>query len=255
MKKQEKTLLSALFQRLFIIITVSLPCCAEASNFLTIKNQVFFAHTGDYVVFAKGSQRFFLAVKSVDNTGAWIELIEFPSLCYTDRCLLENGSWKLLVHQLTSHKKVFLIHLPKNEAHSVFSLDQESNVWNFTSPGAAPIFLNTLLSLELSPAPQQLIKTQGKDRRPWSPTVSVQGEKTSNLSAQAWHALWPKGSSLLSDKNVLIYFTSTSISPFPLWISIETSKGHIIVRAIELGKDITSPYPSANLTTKNPSKT
>ncbi|WP_375793157.1 hypothetical protein O1W69_03370 [Chlamydia sp. 12-01] len=240
MKKQEKIRLSPLFQRLFILVIFLCPFSALTEVPHSLKQNIFHARTGDYAVFSKGIQKFFLFVKSVSSDTVWIEMTEFPHLSQQDRTLIQNAQWKSLINDLHSPRRVFLISLSKEKMH-IFCLNPKTQQLRRLQSEDLPIF-STLLQLSLNKAPDHLIKRQGKNQDPWSPRITVEGNRSVKIPAQAWHANWPKDSSVLSEKNVLMYFTACEISAFPLWTSIETPKGTVILRTIDVGYDALSPY-------------
>ncbi|AAP05404.1 hypothetical protein [Chlamydia caviae] len=240
MKKQEKIRLSSLFQRLFILVLFLSPFPAFTEAPLSLKQNIFRARTGDYAVFSKGVQKFFLFVKSVSSDTVWIEMTEFPHLSQQDRALVQNKPWKSLIHELHSPRRVFLISLSKKDI-DIFCLNPKTHQLRRLQPEDLPIF-STLLQLSLNEAPNHLIKRQGKNQDPWSPRITIEGNCSLKTPAQAWHANWPKDSSVLSGKNVLMYFTACEISAFPLWTSIETPKGTVVLRTIDVGHDASSSY-------------
>ncbi|MEF9497510.1 hypothetical protein [Chlamydia sp. 04-14] len=240
MKKQEKIRLSPLFQRLFILVIFFYPCSGFAESPISVKQNIFRARAGDYAVFSKGVQKFFLFVKSVSSDTAWIEMTEFPHLSQQDRVLIQNTPWKNLINDLHSPRRVFLISLSTKDMH-IFCLNPKTQQLRRLQSEDLPVF-STLLQLSLNEAPDHLIKRQGKNRDPWSPRITVEGSYSLKTPAQAWCANWPKDSSVLSGKNVLMYFTACEISVFPLWTSIETPKGTVVLRAIDVGHEASSPY-------------
>ncbi|CRI74675.1 Uncharacterised protein [Chlamydia trachomatis] len=64
------------------------------------------------------------------------------------------------------------------------------------------------------------------------------------LPSSAWISVWPKDSSPLSEKNILIYFSNNERLAFPLWTSIETPTGTVIIKTIEMGHQAASSYPA-----------
>ncbi|BAE81121.1 conserved hypothetical protein [Chlamydia felis Fe/C-56] len=240
MKKQEKTRLSSLFQRLFVLVIFLFPCSAFSEFSHSLKKNIFLAQTGDYAVFSKGSQKFFLFVKSASPESMWIEMTEFPHLSQQDRALIQNTPWKSLINKLLSPRRIFLISLTKQDI-CIFCLNPKTQELRRMQTNDLPMFV-TLLQLSLNEAPAHLIKKQGNNQSPWSPKITIEGNGSVKAPAQAWHAKWPKDSSVLSEKNVLMYFTAPEISVFPLWTSIETPKGTIVLRTIDVGHNAVSPY-------------
>ncbi|WP_348662822.1 hypothetical protein [Chlamydia vaughanii] len=242
MKKQEKTRLFPLFQRLFLVAIFLLPYHLQAQSSHSLKTNICQAQTGDYAVFSKGQQRFFLLVKSAEANHAWIEMTEFAHLSQQERTLAKDTPWKTLIHKLTSPRKVFLIYLSSSTVN-IFCVNSKTGALDLLQKDDTMPFIATLLQLSLNHAPSHLVKTQGKNQDPWSPRVSLEGRASSvKVPTQAWHATWPHDTSILSGKNVLMYFTASEISVFPVWASIDTPKGAIVLRAIDVGHEATSPY-------------
>ncbi|WP_038500571.1 hypothetical protein [Chlamydia avium] len=242
MKRQEK-MLSLPFMFLFFLITFLFPPLElKAQDISSFKKNIFLARQGDYAVFSKGSQILFLLVKSTSNNAVWLEITEFSYLSPQERALVKDTPWKTLIHTLKADKKIFLIHLSHQDT-AVFSFNPKTQAWIPSKQNGITPFLSTLLHLSLKNAPKHLIKTQGKgeDQIPWSPKVSLDGMHPIKVPTQAKHALWPPDASVLSGKNILMYFTVSDISVFPIWISIDTPKGAIILRAIDIGHEATSP--------------
>ncbi|WP_139415245.1 hypothetical protein [Chlamydia abortus] len=250
MKKQEKTRLFPLFQRLFILVIFLCPCSAFSQSPHSLKKNLFHAQAGDYAVFSKGGQKFFLFVKSISAETVWIEMTEFPHLSQQDRALLKNTPWKTVISHLYSPRRVFVISLSKRDL-LIFSLNLKTQQLQQIQTDDLPLFA-TLVQLSLNEAPVHLIKTQGKKNDPWSPRITLEGNSSVNMPVQAWHAHWPKDSSILSEKNVLMYFTAPEISVFPLWTSIETPKGSVVLRTIDVGHHAISPYSYSIPKIENP---
>lgn len=238
MKRQEKTS-SFLWLCQFFLAIFLLPWQLAAHDITSLKRNIFLASTGDYAVFSKGSQRIFLLVKSISSDSVWIEVTDFPYLSPPERALAKETPWKDLIHTLKANKKVFLIYLSPHNTQ-VFSFHSKTQTWIPSNQNDTIPFLFTLLRLSLRNAPADVIKTQGKDHSIWSPRVSLDGKRPEKIPTQAKHAFWPPDASLLSGRNILMYFTAPEVSVFPVWISIDTPKGAIIIRAIDIGHDATS---------------
>ncbi|WP_231881964.1 hypothetical protein [Candidatus Chlamydia sanziniae] len=207
----------------------------------TIKQNIFLAKPGDYTVLSRGTQRIFLLVKSMTPDAVWLEILDFPCLTYRDRTLTQKTSWKIAIHQLNSSSKIFVF-LLHSQYIKMFALNMETHTLvPLTSFEEAPLF-SKILQLSLLPAPKELIKIQGKNQTPWSPKVSIEGTPQVSVATEMWHGLWPNDLSPLSGTDVLMYFTFPEISVFPLWASIQTPKGPVTLRTIDVGHEATSPY-------------
>ncbi|ANG65747.1 hypothetical protein M787_000170 [Chlamydia gallinacea 08-1274/3] len=240
MKRQEKMHPLPMLFQLFLIMFLSLPFGLKAQEISSFKKNIFLAHPGDYAVLSKGSQKIFLLVKSISPDAVWLEITEFPHLSPSERTLVKDTPWKTLIHTLKAHKKISLIYLSYQDTR-VFSFNSKTHSWIPSNQNDLNPFLSTLLHLSLRNAPTHLIKTQGKDQTPWSPKVSLNGMPSVKIPTQAKHTFWPPDTSALSGRSILMYFTVPDISVFPIWISIDTPKGEVIVRAIDVGHDATSP--------------
>nr|CRI42239.1 Uncharacterized protein BN1224_DC9_AO_00030 [Chlamydia pneumoniae] len=241
MKKQGKTLFLFLFLSFLFSTAFSGLFASQTSSLRTIQENIFLAKTGDYTVLSRGSQRTFVLVKSTTPKTVWIEIIHFPCIAYKERPSLEQASWKTVIHQLESPSQVFVVSL-SSEGSQFFSLNTRTKSLEPVGKSTTvPAFLQ-IFDLPLSPAPANVIKTKGKENKPWSPKVSFEGAPLTSISVNAWQGLWPKDRGPLSETGILMYFTQPDISVFPLWVSIETPKGTSIVRAVDIGHGATSPY-------------
>jgi hypothetical protein len=109
-------------------------------------------------------------------------------------------------------------------------------------------FLSKLLSLPLTQIKEEERKKIGPapkgdeiDRRKvWNPPLVSEGSKIKTFS-EAWKAVWPQDSSLLSSCQITLYFPPKEISTFPSWI--EASNGHFnySVKMVDSGKNMSSP--------------
>lgn len=236
--------------QLFLIIFLSFPFGLKAQEIFSFKRNIFLARPGDYAVFSKGSQKIFLLVKSISPDAVWLEITEFTHLSPSERTLVKETPWKTLIHTLKSNKKISLIYLSHHQDTQVFNFNSKTCSWTPSHQNDLNPFLATLLHLSLRNAPTHLIKTQRKDQTPWSPKVSLNGMPSMKIPTQAKHTFWPPDASILSGKSILMYFTVPDISVFPIWISIDTPKGEVIIRAIDVGHDATSPLTYSFPTTK-----
>lgn len=199
----------------------------------TLQNQLFRGQKNDYAVFAQASKRFFTSIREISSDTLWLEITEFPFLNYQDRQLLEQqSSWKNVIHQLTSKRETFIVKISKQES-CLFVLDPKTNRLHPISIKAAPKLLK-LLNVTLHAAPASKLK-MNNDNKPWRPQISLEGQITPYQTIKMYSSTWPQDGSLLSGNCILIYFTSQNISVFPIWTSIETIKGPMIIKTIDVG--------------------
>lgn len=243
MKKQEKMHPQNLLKVFifFLAFFISYPS-AEAHSPLqsSIQEKILTARPGDYAVLSRGSQKFFFLIRQSSSEATWVEMSEFASLTQQEKKLVEQSSWKNAFHQLQSSKKVYLLRISKNPL-MIFVL-KNAQWMPLSEKDPLPFFVK-ILRLPLSPAPSHLIKYKGKERTPWSPRTSLNGEPIT-LPSSAWISVWPKDSSPLSEKNILIYFSNNERLAFPLWTSIDTPTGTVIIKTIEMGHQAASSYPA-----------
>lgn len=241
MKKQEKTPLTRLFQ-LLVFIAILFPFCPLlASPLKTIRDDAFASKPGDYAVFSRGSKKIFLLVRSVSSQQVCIEIIEFASLSQKERALLQNASWKQLIHQLQSPRRIFFISLARDRL-AVYCWNPSKDEWRRLEQISDHPFFVKLLQLPLSPVPQGLLRTSG--RGIWSPQAVIEGSPKQKKTIPLL-ATWPKDASLLSERKIVMYFADPHVSIFPLWTSIETPTGPVIVKTIDTGHNALSPHSYA----------
>lgn len=134
MKKQGKTRLGFLFLGL-LFSPIRLQA---ASPTHTIQQNIFLAKSGDFIVFSRGSQRIFILVKSASQDSVCLEIIDFPTLLYSERNLPQETSWKTAIHQLKSPAKVTVLYLSKKKYPSFFLVFENfSTLSHFKCPGLA----------------------------------------------------------------------------------------------------------------------
>lgn len=242
MKKQEKMhseFLLKVFIFFFAFFFFLPPAEAHSPRHLSVQDKILTSCSGDYAILSRGSQKFFFLVRHNSPEATWIEISEFSCLTQQDKKLIEQSSWKETFHQLRSPKSVYLLQIARNN-FSIFVL--KKNEWTHSQEKDSLPFFIKMLRLPLSPAPAHLIKYNGKTHTPWSPRTSFGGENIT-LPSSAWVAVWPKDSSSLSGKNILMYFSDDTRLTFPLWTSIDTPTGPVIIKTIELGHQASSPHP------------
>lgn len=240
MKKQAKTRLFTLLRAASFFSVFFFHTYLQADS-LTIQNNIFLSQPGDYVTLSKGNKKVFLFIKDVSESRVLIEMSEFASLSQKDKALSKNIPWKDLIHQLHSPRKLFLISLTRNNA-TAFFLETKTQKWKQLNTEAELPLVVKLLQLPLKPVPPHLLKKSGKDKTLWQPKVVIEGSPTQTQSIYAKLATWPQDVSALSGKKILMYFADHNVSVFPLWISIDTPTGPVIVHAIDTGHNANSPY-------------
>lgn len=243
MKKQEKMHPRNLLKLFifFFAFFVFLPFAeARSLHHSSMQEKILNSCSGDYAIFSRGSQKIFFLVRENSPETTWVEITEFSNLTQQEKKMIEQQSWKQAFHQLQSPRKVYLLRISRDSL-SIFVLKNTHWV-SFQRKDPLPFFVK-ILRLPLSPAPNHLIKYKGKERTPWSPKTSFDGNPVI-LPSRAWISIWPKDSSPLSEKNILMYFSDEENLAFPLWTSIDTPTGTVIIKTLELGHQASSPYPA-----------
>lgn len=111
-------------------------------------------------------------------------------------------------------------------------------------------FLIPLLSLELLFLPESARLQKGATERagnissrPWGPPQVKQGKKVNHPEYDVYTAQWPRDSSDLSEKQMILYFDKNDQDfPFPYWIQTHEGMFKFKVRAIDSGKGLRSPF-------------
>lgn len=228
---------------LLLIFTSSLVIhtIGSADNTISLQERLFHGHKDDYAVFAQGTKRFFTSIREVSADSLWLEITEFAFLNYQDKKLIEQqSSWKNLLPQLTSSRETFIAKISEQDS-CLFALDPKTNTWKPSSLEEAPKLFK-LLKISLYSAPESKLKMDNNNE-PWRPKVSLEGKTTPYQTMSVYTSTWPQDGSLLSGNCILIYFTSPTLSAFPIWTAIETFKGPVIIRTIDVGHQVTSPNP------------
>lgn len=229
-----------LFLIFVILFTDQAPLQAE--DLTTVQEHLFHGKKNDYSVFAQGSKRIFVLIREISSNTVWLEFTEIPFLNYQDKKLLEqNPSWKHTIHQLTSPQETFLVKISKQEAFKLFLLDPKTKQWSPVTIDQAPKLLH-LLNIPLTAASPTQLKKYNNNQL-WRPKLSCEGENFSYQTINAYSTAWPQDGSFLAGNCILVYFTSANISALPIWVSIDTFKGPVIIRTIDVGHQAISSIP------------
>lgn len=207
----------------------------------TIQDLLFKAEQGDYAVFSQGSKKIFVLVRKTDPQNIWLEISEFVSLTFQDKRILDRGSWKSVLHQLSSPRQISLTRFSLQQQSQIYIWNSKTSLWNKASATQVSRLL-ALLHLPLTEAPKNKIKLDS-NHRPWKPRLFVEGKPTSYQTSKVYISTWPKDGSALEGNEVLLYCTTPEVSAFPLWISIDTPTGCMILKNIEMGHHATSTFP------------
>ncbi len=109
-------------------------------------------------------------------------------------------------------------------------------------------FLSKLLSLPLTRIKHEERKRIGPaptddatdHRKVWNPPLVFEGTKI-KAPCEAWKALWPQDSSLLSSCQITLYFPPKEISSFPSWIEANNGHFNYSIKMVDSGKNMSSP--------------
>ncbi|WP_213357592.1 hypothetical protein [Chlamydiifrater phoenicopteri] len=223
MSEKSLVTISAKIKFLTLLFTcfLSFPVSAEFSR-QVLKEQLLTGSSGDYIVLAKGRSFSFLSLQKTLSKKIFIEEVFFPHL--------PQGSQQELFN--LSSKDALLQKYPGTKTHLTLS---EENLFSLEDPKAdinMLCFLNTLLHLPFSPSPSSSKKTQETSFLP----LTIDGERSPKVPVRVFESFWPEDHSPLSGRKILIYLTDPTISPFPARVVIESPRGRITIRSINLGK-------------------
>lgn len=203
------------------------------------------AKAGDFIVFEANKTITVLAIRSINHQTLVLEEISAPSSALEKR----PESWSAWVKKSApghTSWSMFEVDLATREILECYSFSKAS----WVSFSQADNIVATLLQLPLKPLDADRRRKVGPppqdgeaDRRPiWNPPLVFGGQKLESALFDVFESIWPQDGTELAGQSVCLYFDRASRSPLPYWIQVETS--HIVasVRAIDSGKNLSSPF-------------
>ena len=215
---------------------------AESLPFLDRLQQ---AKSGDYIVLEANNIVTLLAIRSINQKTLILEEISVPSRILQHKPV----SWAAWVRgNAPGHTSWSMVEIDLKEQQILECYSFSRSAWIALSRQES--LLATLLSLPLTPVQSQERRKIGPppqegetDRRaPWNPPLVYNGQKLESVLFDVYKTLWPQDGSELSGKTVSLYFDQASRSPLPYWIQVDTAHASASVRAIDSGKNLTSPF-------------
>jgi len=215
------------------------------ANF-SLKERILKSSPGDYTLFLQGKTVSLLLIREQTDNLLLIEEISAPEYQLKNKNLSEwvqkgapgHTSWIL-----------YEIDLQKNELLESFS--HSRNAWLLMNEEEH--FLARLLSLKLTPVSYEDRKKIGppprdgeRDHRSvWSPPLIIEGKRNPKPKALVYSTIWPKDHSPLANKKIDLYFSPDEKYPLPFWIQLSSGMGSTFAKALNMGKNLSSPSPKA----------
>ncbi len=239
-----------LFPCLLFLLGTFFPFHAEGAMFLRDRLQS--AEVGDYIVTAIDKTYTALIVKEKSENSISIEEITIPAA----RLQYNNQQWR-------GWKQWVQNGAPGNTSWVVYTIDKSSgemrNIFSYTKNSWCHMseennFLSKLLNLRMMKIPQRELKKVGPppteavhdNRRLWAPKMVFEGNVVRDATFEAWRTRWPKDSTDLSGKLIIVYVPQDSHkypAYFPYWLEIHGMLGKAKVRIIDSGRELASPRP------------
>jgi hypothetical protein len=235
----------SIFKRCFIFCTVAFLLHTFECHSFTLADQLKKAEKGDYIVTEQDKNFSVLVIRSIGNGALLLEEISAP--CSS---IPKNVSWKTWVQEgALGHTSWNMYEIDMNSLSLLESYSFTKRGWLFLDDSQH--FLSRLMGLSLQKIPDSARKKTGPapladdiDRRKiWNPSIKIEGKKMKK-ECEAFKGTWPNDDTLLSQCDVLLYFSKEPESfGFPYWI--EATNGHYThsVKTIDSGKNLLSPLP------------
>ncbi len=214
------------------------------ANF-SLKERVLKSTPGDYSLFLQGKTASLLLIRERSESILTIEEISAPIYQIKN---VKLADW--IQKGAPGHTSwiTYEIDLEKNELLETFS--HSRNAWLLTNE--EDHFLARLLSLALKPVSYEERKKIGpapadgeSDHRAlWTPPLTLEGKLQPKPETLVYSTIWPRDESPLADKKIELYFTSDEKYPLPFWIQLSSGMGSTFAKALDMGKNLSSPYPT-----------
>lgn len=202
------------------------------------KDKFYTSSPGDYIVTEQGKMVSFLTLIGREQDTILLEEINIPS-----SQVKKNQNWVQwyssgMAHY-TSHI-LYEIDLKKERVLRCYSLSRGA----YLEPDA---FLPSLLTLPLEKIIAKERKKIGPPpssseldtRKVWNPPLFREGKKISNPNFEVLKTRWPKDNTLLSRKEIHLYFdASRPAFPFPCWMEITDGSNTFKIRCVDTGSQL-----------------
>lgn len=223
------------------------PCfAATGEKVLYLRENLFRANPGDYLVTMQNKNYTVLVIRSKENGELSIEEITIP----TCRISGNNMSWRTWVQQGAPGNTswvMYTVELATGDIVRNYSFTR--NQW-VTIPQAQN-FLSTLLNLQFKAVADRDRKRAGvtpsgdsRDRRSfWQPKLILDGRVIEGVTFDAWKTRWPKDGTDLSGKIIEVYVPNESDkypSYFPYWLQVSGVVGNAKVRIVDSGTGLSA---------------
>lgn len=222
----------------FLIGTILL--CTFCS--FKLADRILEGQIGEYIVTEQDRNYSLLLLRDVRKESLLFEEVSVPSHLINKSSI----NWKEWIAEgAPGHSSWIQYEIDPSTFHLLEAYSFSKKGWLYLEE--SDHFLSKLLSLPLVKIEQPERKKIGpspKDdesdrRKMWNPPFVAEGAKI-KTSTDAFKALWPEDSSLLSSCQITLYFPPKELSAFPSWI--EASNGHFSysIKTIDSGKNMTS---------------
>jgi hypothetical protein len=196
---------------------------------------------GDYIVLEANKMISILAIRSLSAHSLILEEITVPAQVLYPR----PASWSDWVsHRAPGHSSWSMIEIDLETHQPLECYSFSRSTW--VQLGAQDSLIATLLDLPLLPTPKDKQRRIGPAplggetdfRKLWKPPLIVHGERKQDVEFDVYETTWPSDGSELSGHTVSLYFDHSGVSPFPVWIQIDTSHATASLRIIDSGKNL-----------------
>ena len=214
---------------------------------LLVEERLLQAKNGDYLVIEGGRMTTILSVRSITPASFILEEVSIPS----QKLKSPPSSWvDWIKAKAPGHTSWSMIEIDRATKEIIECYSCSKSAWIQLSPQES--LITTLLSLSLDPVENTDRRKIGPPPQPgepdlrkiWSPPMVVEGKKKESSNFDVYQTNWPKDGSELSGHRVVLYFDRELQFPFPFWIQVETTHAAVSLRAIDSGKNLSSPYRS-----------
>lgn len=202
------------------------------------------AKGGDYIVTEANKMVSLVCIRSVSEGAILIEEITAPL-----SNIPKMDSWSQWVKTKApgaTSWSMIEIDMKNGEILECYSFSKSS--WMQLAQKES--LIATLLQLPLQKVPAKKQKRIGPPpladepdtRKIWKPQVTFEGKKREENKFEVLETTWPHDETEISDKKITLYFDKDF--PLPFWIQVEGSHGTAILRTIDGGHNLDSPYRS-----------
>lgn len=206
-----------------------------------IKEYFLQAEKGDFVVFEEGKHLFLLSV--FETTPHLI--IEEYSLPITEKNKITSWQdWVYYQTPLPTSHLIYEIDLHKDHCLQCYSFTKGV----FLQPDDNFLFFR-LTKLPFNRINEQQRKKVGpppldeeEDRRAlWNPAMYFEGKKIKRPSYLVFRARWPEDGSSFSGAEIELYYNAKKAFAFPFCLQLKGNHMKAFVRALDAGKNLSSP--------------